>query len=113
MKYRYILNDFALPGDPVCKFRLVAGCAMNRPAHAIRIEIPDDMVLSKRGDEPYAITQDVRLIKDLNPTPVVRINSRMRVWDQKLLQAKPCDWPLLLMQQGYRCSLRGYVPDHT
>ena len=37
----------------------------------------------------------------------------MRVWDRRLLQAKPCDWPLLLMQQGYRCSLRGYVPDHT
>jgi len=78
MRYRYILNGAVTPNDPVCDYRLIGGCNVYDNNDAIRIEVPNSMVLEKWSCDSYSTTESKIQIKDLNPVVVVRFNGKMK-----------------------------------
>lgn len=75
-RYRYILSGIVDPDHPVCHYRLIAGNQLIGQSDAVRIEIPDDMDVKYGPCDGYSTTDDRRLLKDLRPVPMVKINSR-------------------------------------
>lgn len=64
-RYRYILSGIVGEDEPVSNFRLIAGnhiASRHHGATAIRIAIPDDMVLDTFPGDAYATTDDPRTI---------------------------------------------------
>jgi hypothetical protein len=62
-QYRYILSGLVSPEDKVSRFRLIAGNMIKSEyvgATAVRIPVPDDMVLEKWRGDCYSTTDDTR-----------------------------------------------------
>ena len=88
-RYRYIWCGLCPLDSPVSDYDLMAYVGRS----AMRIEIPDDMELYKYRGDDCSNTEDERLIKDLNPHPVIRKNGRLVIRDD-LLQYEPHEWYL-------------------
>ncbi len=73
-RYRYITCGTCSPTDPVSNYRLISGTSMAHMSDGVRIEIPEDMKLEKWSYDCYSTTDDKRLIKNLNPKVMIRIN---------------------------------------
>lgn len=76
MRYRYITNGSCTPDSPISSFRLASHVEMSRlTLYAgrvfYRIEIPNDMRLTKYACDNYSTTEDSRLIRDLNPVRII------------------------------------------
>ena len=117
-RYRYITNGSCTPNESVSSYRLIGGNNINHHLDAIRIEIPDDMELEKWSCDSYSTTEDTRLIKDLNPCVLVRVNMKMTYFDdlQKAWLAnkvEPYEFGQYMEQHhSYRMWLKfGFITD--
>lgn len=67
-RYRYILNGCTLGGDKICDYRLIAGNNI-KPSYdgyiALRVNIPEDLKLTKYSCDPYSTTDDERTLDEL------------------------------------------------
>lgn len=112
-RYRYILSGIVDPDHPVCHYRLIAGNQMAGQSDAVRIEIPDDMDVKYEPCDGYSTTDDRRLLKDLRPVPMVKINGR---WTRRpgLDPRHLHEWFLQLQERdGLYPSFdrkKGYIP---
>lgn len=109
-RYRYILTGNVYPDEPVCHFRLVAATNLRSvSAHEmIRITIPDDMELSKLSCDAY---DDPRLLRELEATPLVKVNGVWKKFKDLWPKYPPSDWHLVLWKRGLYATLssRGYL----
>lgn len=93
MRYRYITNSSCTPDSPISNFRLASHVEMSHlTLYAgrvfYRIEIPNDMQLTKYSCDNYSTTGDLRKIKDLNPVRIiVTWNGRWRKLREEDTQA--------------------------
>lgn len=111
-RYRYITNGMAVPEDKVSDFRLIAQNKIGFMSQAFRIEIPDDMVLTKYSCDEYSTTDDERTLAQLHCVPVVKIKSIWRVMS-RLADFLPCNWFIHLRELGYVGTTDhriGYLP---
>lgn len=78
-RYRYITCGIAVETDSVANFRLIASKYIKTNSNVIRIEIPDNMKLSKLSCDCYSTTEDHRTLADLSATPMIKVNGRWRL----------------------------------
>lgn len=95
-RYRYITCGLAKMSDPVCDFRLIGGTNMSFAISAIRICIPDDMVL-KKDPSGYSTTSDKRPLKELDAIPIVRINGKFKPFPS-LINVEVGQWDQVFME---------------
>ena len=76
-QYRYITCGLVSPDDPIGNFRLIGPSNLPPGDDGIRIELPDDIKLEKESCDSYSTTDDKRLIRELNPAVMVRINNKL------------------------------------
>lgn len=112
-RYRYILSGMISPDETVSCYRLVAATMLRSVSiiEAVRITIPDDMELTKLSCDTYSTTEDPRLLRELEATPMIKING---VWKEirDLWPEYPCyKWFLELRKRGLYATLskRGYL----
>jgi hypothetical protein len=79
MKYRYIIASCS-PSDPISNFRLASHREIGKIAKEVgrtfyRVNIPDDLVLSKYSCDNYSTTNDNRTIEELG------FDIIMTMWD--------------------------------
>ena len=77
--YRYVCCGVCGPTEPVSHFRLIGGTNVGHESSVVRIEIPDDMKLEKW--DLYSTTNDERLLKELNPRVMVRVNNKLTYFE--------------------------------
>lgn len=67
MRRRYILCGVVAGTDKISDFRLIAANNMTSDykSTAIRVNIPDDMELTKYSCDPYSTTRDERTLDEL------------------------------------------------
>lgn len=112
-RYRYILTGNVYPDDPVCHFRLVAATNLRSVStyEMIRITIPDDMELSKLSCDAYSTTDDPRLLRELEATPLVKVNGVWKEFKDLWPKYPPSDWYRVLRKRDMYGTLssRGYL----
>ncbi|MFQ1027656.1 hypothetical protein JDW21_19205 [Bacillus subtilis] len=97
-RYRYILNGCVLGEDKISDYRLIAGNNI-KPSYngevAIRVNIPDDLELTKYSRDPYSTTHDKRTIDELG-YDVLIWNEGKSKWEihNEFKGVRPCDIPL-------------------
>lgn len=67
-RYRYILNGMALGKDKISDFRLLAGNNISSKYDgevALKVNIPEDLKLTKYSCDPYSTTDDNRTLDEL------------------------------------------------
>lgn len=94
-RYRYILNGVALGGDGICDFRLIAGNNI-KPSYngevAIRVNIPDDLKLTKYNCDPYSTTEDRRTLDELGYDVLIWYKKdRKWIVHNQFKGTRPCD----------------------
>ncbi|MGD1416467.1 hypothetical protein [Bacillus stercoris] len=99
-RYRYISNGCVLGKDKICSYRLIAKNnikASYNGAIAIRVNIPEDLELTKYSCDPYSTTDDERTIDELG-YDVLIWNEGKSKWEihNEFKGVKPCDIPLNL-----------------
>jgi hypothetical protein len=99
-QYRYILSGLVSPEDKVSRFRLIAGNMIKSEyvgATAVRIPVPDDMVLEKWRGDCYSTTDDTRTIEQLGFDMLVWTGKRWLVRNElKGYQPHEITMPLLV-----------------
>lgn len=80
MRYRYITNGSCNPTEPIYKFRLISHRVIGSTAkvagsYFYRVNIPDDLQLTKYWCDPYSTTNDTRTIGELG------FDIIMTMWD--------------------------------
>lgn len=81
-KYRYVLTGLVDENEPISNFRLIAGNNIGSKysgATAIRVQIPDDLLLTKYSCDLYATTEDNRTINELG-YDVIAYNENTNKW---------------------------------
>jgi hypothetical protein len=93
-RHRYILNGVALGEDKISDFRLIAATNMiSEYKHvALRVNIPDDLTLTKCSCDPYSTTTDQRTLNELGYDILVWYEKE-RKWKvhNEFKGTKPCD----------------------
>ena len=111
---RYILCGLAEPNEPINHFRLVAGSKIcsETDHQALRVVLPDDLVLNKCCCDSYSTTTDTRPLQELGATPIVRINGKWIAMPNLWPAYQPHQWYLVLQKQQIYGTLsrRGYLP---
>ena len=103
MRYRYILCGLLNENDEISKFRLIAGNKLKSLEYtdsAIRVKIPDDLILEKYSCDEYSTTVDNRTIKELGYDVLVKFNGKWRIYN-KLKGVRPCDFYKSLMEENF------------
>ena len=95
-RYRYILNGLVSGEDKISRFRLIAGNNIKSKydgAFAIRVNIPDDLQLTKYSCDPYSKTDDPRTINELGYDVLIWYE-KQRKWKvhNELKGINPCDF---------------------
>lgn len=96
-KYRYVLSGLALGENKISDFRLIAG-NMIKPSYngqsALRINIPEDLVLSKWISDSYSTTDDERTLNELGYDVLIWDGNKKK-WNMNndLKGLNPCDFP--------------------
>ena len=95
-RYRYVLNGCVLGEDKISDFRLIAGNNIS-PAYngevAIRVEIPNDLKLTKYSCDPYSTTDDERTINELGYDVLIWNKGKWKIRNE-FKGVRPCDIPL-------------------
>jgi len=96
-RYRYITNGTVLGKDKICDYRLIASNNMTQDFKhvALRVNLPDDLVLEKWSCDPYSTTEDERTLDELGYDLLVW-NRKKKKWlvHNKFKGTRPCDIPL-------------------
>ncbi|AKQ08374.1 hypothetical protein PQE66_gp059 [Bacillus phage PBC2] len=97
-RYRYITNGTVIGSDQICDFRLIAGVKMTHPyngAVALRVKIPEDLILEKWRCDPYSTTDDKRTLDELGYDLMIW-NIKTRKWTihNEFKGVRPCDIPI-------------------
>lgn len=105
-RYRYITNGTVVGSNPICDFRLLGANNITKPydgAIALRVVIPDDLVLEKWSCDPYSTTDDKRTLDELG-YDVMIWSFKTSKWTihNELKGTRPCDVPI-----HYRRDLNG------
>lgn len=103
-RYRYITCGLILEKDKISDFRLLAANNVKPNYHnfsAIKVEIPEDMKLSKWSCDSYSTTNDQRTLGELS-YDVVLWNKKERKWIVRndLKGINPCDFHDVLKQSS-------------
>lgn len=81
-RYRYVLSGTALGTDKISDFRLVAANNI-KPSYngesALRVNIPDDLILEKLSCDTYSTTDDNRILDELG-YDILIWNSNKKKW---------------------------------
>ena len=79
----------------------------------IRITIPDDMKLSKLSCDAYSTTYDPRPLRNLEATPLVKVDGIWRTFESLWPKYPPGEWYTELRKQGLYPTLsdRGYLKE--
>lgn len=113
-RIRYILCGLAEPDEPINHFRLVAGSkiSLETDHQALRVVLPDDLVLDKCCCDSYSTTTDTRTLHELGATPIVRISGRWIAMPNLWPAYQPHQWYLILQKQHIYGTLspQGYLP---
>lgn len=80
MRYRYITCGAVKATDKISKFRLV--CNRQIKDDAIRVHIPDDLILEKYSCDNYSTTEDNRTIEDLGYDVVCKLDGKWIVMNE-------------------------------
>lgn len=94
-RYRYILNGIALGEDKICDFRLIAGNNI-KPSYngkvVLRVNIPNDLELTKCKCDPYSTTEDSRTLVELGYDILIWYKKEKK-WKvhNEFKGVKPCD----------------------
>lgn len=97
-RHRYITNGVVLGEDIISNYRLIAGNNI-KPSYGgesvIRVNIPDDLKLTKYKSDPYSTTDDQRTLIELG-YDVLIWNVKKKKWivRNEFKGTKPCDIPL-------------------
>lgn len=78
MRYRYILCGIVNPTDKLSDFRLIGANNIRHSTDAIRVELPNEVKLTKYSCDNYSTTDCDIQIKNLNPVVICRMNGRMK-----------------------------------
>lgn len=109
--YRYITNGTALPGDPICNFRLITMKELNASKSkctAVRVDVTG-VKLTKYSCDNYATTEDTHTLEYHEYMPIIKINGGW-VPRPKLIGTKPRDWHNTMQQEGWRTLMgKGFV----
>lgn len=94
-RYRYVLNGTALGKDKISDFRLIAGNNITSPYDgetALRVNIPDDLILTKYRCDPYSTTRDERTLEELGYDVLIWYQSEKK-WKvhNEFKEMRPCD----------------------
>lgn len=94
-RYRYILNGIALGSDSIADFRLIAANnikARYNGASALRVIIPEDLVLEKWSCDSYSTTYDKRTLDELGYDVLIWYKEEKK-WKvhNEFKGTKPCD----------------------
>jgi hypothetical protein len=94
-KYRYILNGIVLGENKISDFRLIAANNIKSKYNgsvAIRVNIPDDLTLTKYSCDPYSTTNDQRTINELG-YDILIWDSKKKKWEihNQFKGTRPCD----------------------
>jgi hypothetical protein len=108
MRYRYVLCGTATGSDPISHFRLIAKNNLGDVNSALRVRIPDDLVLTKYSCDSYSTTKDKRTLDDLSYDVMINFNGRWKVCN-KLKGVIPCDFHKELAKDGYHVTVHGYL----
>lgn len=98
MRKRYITNGIVLGKDKIAGYRLIAANnikARYNGAIALRVNIPDDLELSKWNCDPYSTTRDERTLDELGYDLLIwhEKNKKWKVHNE-FKGTRPCDIPL-------------------
>lgn len=111
-KYRYILSGLVSFDNPISYYRLIANNNMGDIHNAIRVSIPDDMILTKYSCDSYSTTDDQRLLKDLETDVVIKINGKWII-DNQLKKYQPHEYEKglqeLYPEKKYRIAPHTYA----
>lgn len=99
-EYRYVLCGTALGSEKINTFRLIAG-NMIKPDYsgesALRVNIPDDLVLEKLSCDSYSTTQDERTLEELGYDVLIWDKDKKKwIKHNELKNIRPCDFPLTM-----------------
>lgn len=102
-RYRYILCGLVKGTDKISDFRLIAANNVKPEYHedgAIKVEIPEDMVLEKWSCDPYSTTRDARTLDELG-YDVVIWDAYNKKWNVRndLKGNNPCDFYQILEEE--------------
>ena len=103
-RYRYITNGMVLGTSPIGDFRLIAGNNI-KPSYgymtAIRVNIPDDMELTKYSCDPYSTTDDMRTLDELGYDFMIW-NMEKKKWFicNQFKGTMPCDTDLRMRREA-------------
>lgn len=92
-KHRYILSGLCEGTDKISDFRLISvNYVRNSTDHAVRVNIPDDLVLEKYSCDSYSTTSDKRKLDELG-WDIVVWERRKNKWivHNELRGIQPCD----------------------
>lgn len=78
-RYRYISCGAATHTDKISKFRLIGGNQLIHKISVIRVEIPNDLKLTKYSCDNYSTTDDARTLDELGCDIMVRINGKFAI----------------------------------
>lgn len=107
MKYRYITCGVVKETDKISKFRLV--CNRQIKYDAIRVHIPDDLVLEKYSCDNYSTTDDNRTLKELGYDVICKLDGKWTVMNE-LKSYQSHEFSNILRERyNYCLTLSGYL----
>lgn len=99
-KYRYVLCGLVSGSDKISDFRLIASNNI-KPSYngdsALRVNIPDDLKLTKWTRDAYSTTNDNRTLDELG-YDILIWDDKKKKWNVRndLKGTNPCDFHLVL-----------------
>lgn len=107
MHYRYITCGAVNPSDKISKFRLV--CNRQIKDDAIRVRLPDDLILEKYNCDNYSTTDDSRTLEELGYDIICKIDGKWKVMND-LKDYQPHEFSDILREKyGYYITNLGYL----
>lgn len=97
LRYRYVLSGLVSGKDEISNFRLIAGNVI-KPSYdgysALRVRIPEDLVLSKYSSDSYSTTDDKRTLDELGYDVMIwNKNKNKWIMHNELKGINPCHFP--------------------
>ena len=115
MRYRYITSGGVRLSDPVRRYHLIGGAWLPYDtAECIRIEIPGDMRLYKDRTRNWSTAPtDWRLIRELHPVRLIKINNRFRPMSEAQAQLVEAEGEGVLLDhllhKHWKLTDRGWI----
>lgn len=112
-KYRYIMSIMDDMREPISRFCLLSGRVVRtddiRSCTVTRVEIPEDMKLTKHACDMYSIADSDVPVADLNPTPMAYVDGRWRRMPG-LAGIPGSEWHQALLDMGIHGTVnKGYL----